>query len=151
MSLSASDVLSRASIHGPTGEINAELCWKAIEAAAVGRLAVVLDDKIHIFPLNYAVDGTKIYFRTAPGSKLIALKEPAQVALEIDAFDDVAAYSVVVKGRAIRVDSPAEVAAAEALQLEAWIPTLKLRWVRLSPMEVTGRVFRRGKEPIPYV
>lgn len=151
MTMSASDLLSRARVVGLVGEIDEELCWKAIESSDLGRLAVAQDEKIHIFPVNYAVNGTKIYFRTAPGSKLLAVKHPTQVALEIDAVDDTAAYSIVVKGRAVHVDSPSEVASAEELPLDAWIPTLKLRWVRIAPTEVTGRVFRRGTEPIPYV
>jgi nitroimidazol reductase NimA-like FMN-containing flavoprotein (pyridoxamine 5'-phosphate oxidase superfamily) len=151
MTMSASDVLARADIAGPVGSMGPELCWEALESNTLGRLAVALNDKIHIFPINYAVDGTKIYFRTAAGSKLLALKSRPEVALEIDAFDDDAAYSVVVKGRAAWVDSPAEVTAADALPLTAWIPTLKLRWVRIWPDEVTGRAFHRGEEPNPYV
>lgn len=149
--MQASEVLSRAAIDGVVGDVSPELCWEALESTSLGRLAVVEDDKIHIFPVNYVVDGSKIYFRTAPGSKLLALEANPHVALEIDAFDDDAAYSVVVKGRAAWVETPEEVAAADALPLTAWIPTLKLRWVRIWPAEVTGRVFRRGAEPNPYV
>ena len=151
MSMDASELLSRSGIDGVVGEISTELCWKALESTTLGRLAVAIDDEIHIFPINYAVDGAKIYFRTAAGSKLLALKEQPQVALEIDAFDDDAAYSVVVKGTAAWVETPTEVAAADALKLTAWLPTLKLRWVRIWPNEVTGRVFHRGTEPNPYV
>lgn len=151
MSMSATSLLARADVDGVVGEIRPELCWEALESNTLGRLAVEQDGAIHIFPINYVVDGAKIYFRTAMGSKLLALKTHAQVALEIDDFDDEAAYSVVVKGRAAALDSPSDVAAADALQLTAWIPTLKLRWVRIWPAEVTGRVFRRGMEVNPYV
>lgn len=151
MSMAASELLSRAGIEGAVGEISAELCWKALESTTLGRLAVAIDDQIHIFPINYAAAGARIYFRTAAGSKLVALKEHPHVALEIDAFDDQAAYSVVVKGAAAWVETPSEVSAADDLNLTAWIPTLKLRWVRIWPNEVTGRVFRRNEEPNPYV
>lgn len=151
MTMAASELLSRAGIDGVVGEISAELCWKALESNTVGRLALMQEDEIRIFPVNYVVDGEKIYFRTAAGSKLLALKEHPQVALEIDAFDDDAAYSVVVTGTAARVESPSEIAAADDLELTSWLPTLKLRWVRIRPREVTGRVFHRGAEPDPYV
>lgn len=151
MNMGASELLSRSGIDGAVGELSPELCWKALESNTLGRLAVMHEDEIHIFPINYAVDGAKIYFRTAAGSKLLALTDRPQVAMEIDAFDDDAAYSVVVKGGAEWVESPSEVAAADALPLTAWIPTLKLRWVRIWPSEVTGRVFQRGTEPNPYV
>jgi len=151
MTMNASELLARADITGAVGSIGPDLCWEALESNSLGRLAVVLEDKIHVFPINYTVDGTKIYFRTAGGSKLLALKTHPEVALEIDAVDDEAAYSVVVKGHAAWVDSLDEVAAAEALPLTPWIPTLKMRWVRIWAAEVTGRAFRRGEEPNPYV
>jgi nitroimidazol reductase NimA-like FMN-containing flavoprotein (pyridoxamine 5'-phosphate oxidase superfamily) len=152
MSIGARELRAITGTEGPVGEVSVEHCWKAIESAELGRLAVV--DPEHgprIFPLNFAVDGTAILFRTAPGSKLDALTHNSEVAFEIDEFDDEAAYSVVVSGRAERLESPTEIEAAEALPLHPWIPTLKLRWVRIRPTEVTGRVFLRGAEPNPYV
>ena len=151
MALTASDLLSRATATGPDGEVPLELCWTALEANALGRLAVELEGVIHIFPVNYVVHGATIYFRTALGSKLLAVKDNPLVAFEIDDVDDRAAYSIVVKGRAARVDSESEVAVADALPLRPWVPTLKLRWVRIWPSEVTGRCFRLGPEPDPYV
>lgn len=147
----ASEVLVRADPEGVVGEMGPELCWEALESNSLGRLAVARDETIDIFPINYAVDGATIYFRTAAGSKVGALATHSHVALEIDGFDDDAAYSVVVKGRAAVLDAPSDVAAADALPLSPWIPTLKLRWVRIWPAEVTGRVFRRGVEANPYV
>lgn len=151
MGMGASELVSRVSAAGTAGDIPLELCWTALEANALGRLAVELEGVIHIFPVNYVVDGATIYFRTALGSKLLAVKENPVVAFEIDEVDDHAAYSIVVKGRAAHVDSRSEVAAADALPLTPWVPTLKLRWARIWPSEVTGRCFRLGPEPDPYV
>lgn len=151
MGMSARQVLARAGIHGAVGELRSELCWEALESTTLGRLAVASEGRVDIFPINYVIDGTKIYFRTAPGSKLQALTAHSQVALEIDGFDDEAAFSVVVNGEAERVVSPSEIEAVDALPLTPWIPTLKLRWVRIRPTEITGRVFQRGVEPNPYV
>lgn len=152
MSMGAREFLAITGTDGPVGEASVELCWTAIEAADFGRIAVAgSEGDIRIFPINYVADGTTIFFRTAPGSKFDALTANAQVAFEIDGFDDEAAYSVVVTGRAERLESPAEIEAADALALRPWIPTLKLRWVRIRLSEVTGRAFRRGVEPNPYV
>ena len=152
MGISAREFRAMAGLRGTIGEVSPELCWVAIESNDLGRLAVIRPEgDVDIFPINYAVDGTKIYFRTAPGSKYDALTAQSPVALEIDGFDDDEAYSVVVKGRAERLESPSEIDAADALRLTPWIPTPKLRWVRIRPTEVTGRVFARGTEPDPYV
>jgi nitroimidazol reductase NimA-like FMN-containing flavoprotein (pyridoxamine 5'-phosphate oxidase superfamily) len=152
MTIGAREFRAITGTEGPVGEVSVEHCWTAIESAEFGRLAVV-DPEYgpRIFPINFAVDGTTILFRTAPGSKLDALTRNAEVAFEIDEFDDEAAYSVVVSGRAERLESPTEIEAADALPLTTWIPTLKLRWVRIRATEVTGRVFLRGAEPNPYV
>ena len=45
-----------------------------------------------------------IYLRTAPGTKLLELSINDHVALEIDHVSDIDAMSVVVKGRAERVE-----------------------------------------------
>lgn len=152
MSIGAREFLAITGVEGAVGEASVEHCWHAIESAEFGRLAVVDPDAgPRIFPVNFVVDGTTILFRTAPGSKVDALTRHAEVAFEIDGFDDEAAYSVVVSGRAERLESPNDIQAAESLPLTPWIPTLKLRWVRIRTTEVTGRVFRRGAEPNPYV
>lgn len=49
-----------------------------------GRLAFLADGQIEVFPVNYAFDGKKLYFRTAPGTKLLAAEAQAMVAFETD-------------------------------------------------------------------
>jgi nitroimidazol reductase NimA-like FMN-containing flavoprotein (pyridoxamine 5'-phosphate oxidase superfamily) len=135
----------------PVAVLTEEACWRALVASAVGRLAVVVADDIELFPVNYTTTDDRILFRTAPGSKLAALSAHPSVAFEIDGFDASAAFSVVVRGRAERVESQQEIDAADLLPLSPWIPTLKYRWVRIVPTEITGRVFRRDTEPERYV
>ena len=147
MVMGARELLATAGTDG-IGDVPVEQCWLAIESTDVGRLAVIRPQgDVDIVPINYAVDGTTLYFRTAPGSKFDALTRGAPVALEIDRFDEDAAYSIVVKGRAERLESPSEIAVADALPLAPWVPTVKLRWIRIRPTEVTGRVYARGTEP----
>jgi len=136
----------------PVATLTENACWRALEATTVGRIAIALGDgDIEVFPVNYTTTEGHILFRTAPGSKLLALAAHPRVAFEIDGFDDAAAFSVVVKGHAERIEHQQEVDAAELLPLAPWIPTLKYRWVRIVPTEVSGRVFRRGPEPERYV
>jgi nitroimidazol reductase NimA-like FMN-containing flavoprotein (pyridoxamine 5'-phosphate oxidase superfamily) len=126
-------------------------CWRALAATTVGRLAIAIAGEVEIFPVNYVTANDRILFRTAPGSKLLALTVHPRVAFEIDGFDAAAAFSIVVKGRAERVEDQREIDAADLLPLAPWIPTLKYRWVRIVPREVSGRVFRREPEPERYV
>ena len=132
---------------GEISELDAEDCWQILSATELGRIAASAGGSIDIFPVNYAVDDHAILFRTAPGTKLLELAINDRVAFEIDGHDEETAWSVVVKGHAERVERQSEMDAAEQLGLTPWIPTLKYRWVRIHPTEVTGRRFARGPEP----
>lgn len=131
----------------PVRVLEPEECWGMLRAAPMGRIALAAAGEVDIFPINFAVDGETIYFRTAPGTKLLELTVHDTVALEIDGFDDATAFSVVVKGRAEELQHGGEIDAAERLGLVPWAPTLKYRWVRITPTEVSGRTFTRGPEP----
>ena len=126
-------------------------CWNLLARRQLGRLAVAVNAEPDIFPVNYVVDGPRVLFRTAPGSKLAELAVNPRVAFEVDEFDETYAASVVLKGVAERIELQREIDAADALPLAPWIPTLKYRWVRIAPLSITGRRFERGPEPDRYV
>ena len=128
-------------------ELGAAECWALLAEAPYGRLALSVGDDVDILPINVVVHDGALYFRTAPGTKLAELAVNPRVAFEVDGFDDATAFSVVAKGVAERLERQADVDAAERLPLTPWIPTLKYRWVRIRPTEVTGRSFDRGPEP----
>ena len=69
------------------------------------------------------------------------------MAFETDHYDSDEAWSVVVKGMASVLDKQDEILAAEAIPLHSWVPTLKPVFVRIRPIEVSGRRFRFGPEP----
>lgn len=134
---------------GGITELPTDQCWQLLRSTSLGRIAVSAAGLVDIFPINYAVNeaARTMYFRTAPGTKLLELAINDHVALEIDGHDEFEAWSVVVKGRAERVERQSEMDAAERLGLEPWIPTLKYRWVRIDPIEISGRRFALGPEP----
>lgn len=125
-------------------------CWNMLARGELGRIAVLDDGRPDIFPVNYVTDGPRILFRTAPGSKLADIASNPDVAFEVDEHDDSAAASVVVRGVARRLQRQSEIDAADALTLSPWIPTLKYRWVRITPTSLSGRRFQRAPEPPRY-
>lgn len=131
----------------PIKQLSAEECWALLTANALGRLALSAGGQIDIFPINYHADGTSLLFRTAPGTKLAELTANNEVAVEIDHYTPVDAWSVVVKGTARELQTQTEIAEADKAPLEPWAPTLKYRFVRITPREVTGRYFERAEEP----
>ena len=54
---------------------------------------------------------------------------------------------MIVKGRAHVLSANAEILEAEEASLLPWPATLKPLYVRVIPLEITGRRFRFGPEP----
>ena len=125
-------------------------CWHLLGEAQMGRLAVAAEGEVDIFPLNFVVSAGALYFRTAPGEKLVQIAVHPTVAFEIDGYTADTAFSVVVKGVAERLERQSDIDEADLLPLSPWIPTLKYRWVRILPASVSGVSFRRGAEPDRY-
>jgi nitroimidazol reductase NimA-like FMN-containing flavoprotein (pyridoxamine 5'-phosphate oxidase superfamily) len=120
-------------------------CWALAREAVVGRLAVVVDDRPEIFPVNYLVDHGTVVFQTAAGVKLNAAVD-RPVAFEIDGYDASTgeAWSVVIKGIGREVTDLYEVLDAVGLPLETWHAGPKPRIVRIEADTVTGRRFPRA-------
>lgn len=125
-------------------------CWQRLAGHELGRLVTSVGGVLDIFPVNYTVDGRSIVFRTAEGSKLTELTINDQVLFEVDDHTHERAWSVVARGTASRLDTSAEVEAADALPLTPWIPTLKYNYVRIAVDTLSGRDFARGPEPDRY-
>jgi uncharacterized protein len=118
-------------------------CWTLLRTAAVGRLAVSRTNHPDIFPINFAIDHGTIVFRTAEGTKLAAAVEGTAVAFEADGYDPDKgdAWSVVIKGRAKKIEQMYELFDAMVLPLFPWHSAPKHHFVRIVPDEVSGRRF----------
>ncbi|MEP7036658.1 MAG: pyridoxamine 5'-phosphate oxidase family protein [Actinomycetota bacterium] len=131
-------------------ELSESESWTLLREAVVGRLAVIVDDRPDIFPVNHLVDLGSVVFRTGPGTKLDAAVEQ-QVAFEVDGYDleTSSAWSVVVKGNATRVKRLDDVLAVISLPPFAWHSAPKPHFIRIEPDSITGRRFevRGGARP----
>ncbi|MBO0841768.1 MAG: pyridoxamine 5'-phosphate oxidase family protein [Nocardioides sp.] len=120
--------------------LDEQQCWDFLRSQELGRLAFRLVDEVHIVPVNYAVDGRTLLFRTAPGDKLLSVALGGQVAFETDRLDDDVAESVVVRGTA-RLLEEDEAHRAELVALRPWVGTYKYNVVEIAPESVSGRSF----------
>jgi uncharacterized protein len=113
----------------------------ALKEYGVGRLAVV--DGLHpiILPVNYALDGDNVVFRTAAGTKLDLAVHRANVAFEVDHVDDElrSGWSVLIKGRAERVTNAHELARFDVRPQLPWAAGDRPNWVVIRPESITGR------------
>ena len=89
-----------ADINNPVTVLDEDHCWDLLASAQVGRLATAVDRTPEIFPVNYAVDGESIVFRSAEGSKLLEIVLNDQVAFEADGWTDDEGWSVICRGTA---------------------------------------------------
>ena len=121
--------------------------WARLRSHSVGRVVTRVGDVIDIFPINYVVDGHSLVLRTAEGTKLAEMVISSEVLFEVDHVDDRVAWSVVVRGSARRLETEADIAAAERLTLQPLVPTLKRNFVRITATSISGREFVLGPEP----
>lgn len=119
-------------------------CWALLREQELGRLAFRLGEGVQITPVNYAVDGDRIIFRTAEGTKLTALHECPEVAFEVEHSTDEAAMSVVARGRAVQLHGD-EALMADQLRLRPWFFTVKEHVIAIEVTEVSGRFFYLSK------
>jgi len=126
----------------PMREMRSAECWERIGQAPYGRVGTVAAGEMDIFPVNHGVDRHSIVFRTAPGTKLLALTIHRKVLFEVDGVDGDEVFSVVVKGDAHEFEDEHEVEEAERLGVFTWAPGRKNRWVRINPRDIQGRAFK---------
>jgi nitroimidazol reductase NimA-like FMN-containing flavoprotein (pyridoxamine 5'-phosphate oxidase superfamily) len=123
-------------------ELGVDECLELLRHHRVGRLAVATPDGPAIFPVNYALGGDRVVFRTDLGTKLegSALR---RVAFEIDEYDDEArtGWSVVVEGVGTEISDAIdpESVALQALELHPFAPGPKSHLVEIHPRVISGR------------
>jgi nitroimidazol reductase NimA-like FMN-containing flavoprotein (pyridoxamine 5'-phosphate oxidase superfamily) len=111
-----------------------------LEETPLGRIAVNSGALPAILPVHYRMLDGSIVFRTAPGMKLTAAACGAIVAFEIDHADLAArtGWSVLVLGEARRIDDPATLARAKALDLRPWFGSRDY-YVQIEIGRLSGR------------
>jgi nitroimidazol reductase NimA-like FMN-containing flavoprotein (pyridoxamine 5'-phosphate oxidase superfamily) len=120
-------------------------CMKLMNGhpSRVGRIALAGPRPV-IFPVNYAIDGDDVVFRTDPGTKFHAAVHKAFVAFEVDWVEPTweIGWSVVVRGQAELVEDPSEVARLSELPIVPWATGDKPHFVRVETKLISGRRLR---------
>jgi len=116
-------------------------CFGLLELGGIGRVGFASADGIMMLPVNFAVMGKAIIFRTAPDT-LLALYANGQVSFEVDHLDRAlrAGWSVLVHGHAHRISDEREVQRIEdRTHLEPWAAGARDVYVRIAPTRISGR------------
>jgi len=133
--------------HSGIEVIGEEECLRLLAGEEIGRLAVVIGATPMILPVNYALDGHDIVFRTMPGSRLDLGQGHA--AFEVDDFDTVnkAGWSVLVTGHLEEVSwyQAKDMRRLQELAVTPWAGGDRHLWLRLRPSYITGRIVRESE------
>ena len=132
---------------GPVAVLSDDESWDLISGVHLGRLVTVLEGRPEIFPVNFVVQRRTILFRSAEGTKLFSTVMNDHVLFEADDHGVAEGWSVIIRGTAELLYGSDDIQEAEKAGLYPWIPTQKLRFVRVTPTDVTGRRFEFGPEP----
>jgi uncharacterized protein len=130
-------------IPGVLEEIEERECWRLLGTQPVGRIAVIVGHYPLVFPVNHAVDGHNIFFRTGAGTKLWAIHR-SNVTFEVDELDLInhTGWSVMVRGAARELSlerNPELVARAEFSGAAPWVAGKRDVIVRIVADSITGR------------
>jgi nitroimidazol reductase NimA-like FMN-containing flavoprotein (pyridoxamine 5'-phosphate oxidase superfamily) len=116
-------------------------CFGLLEPGGIGRVGFASADGIMMLPVNFAVTGKAIIFRTAPDT-LLAVYADGQLSFEVDRLDEAlhAGWSVLVHGHAHTVTDERDVKRLEdQTHLEPWAAGARDVYVRIVPGRISGR------------
>lgn len=129
-------------------ELTVEECLELLETQRVGRVGLVTEAGLRIFPVNYTVFEDTIVFRTLPYGVIANSAHGAEVAFEVDDLDDElrSGWSVLAVGRCTRVEDPDTVRLIRAERdVEPWAAGQRILYFQVSWVDLTGR--RVGPTP----
>ena len=120
-------------------------CLELLATAAVGRVGLLVNGRPEVLPVNYALDGDTVVFRTAEGTVLNEASLSI-VAFEVDHLDpaDHSGWSVLLQGTAQEMSDAIDPTSERLrrLALITWAPGKRQRWFQVRPDKITGRRLR---------
>ncbi len=121
--------------------LTAAECYELLLPGGVGRIAFTTPSGPVVLPVNYAMSGQTVIFRTAPDT-LLAGALDCLAGFEVDHIDDTLSqgWSVLVTGRATKVTSETEVRRLERhIGVQPWAAGARDVYVRVTPHKISGR------------
>ncbi len=143
--MSIHDDSPAASTHQRFDELSAAECLHLLAGRTVGRLGFTGPRGPQILPINHAVRGREVVFRTAAYNSIAGYVRGSRVAFEADEIDETTrtGWSVLVVGMARPITEPDEL--VEVWRHEGpkpWAPGTRTLYMAISPERITGRRIR---------
>ncbi len=137
-------------------ELSVEECLSLLGQHVAGRIGLRTPRGLRIFPVNYAMFGKVIVFRTLAYGEIADNAHEAEMCFELDELDHEhqRGWSVLAVGRSRRVDDHGEVRQIRGeWDPLPWVDGQRNLYFRLDWTELTGRQLgmpaRPGLVPVP--
>ena len=131
--------------------LTAEECFALLRSDTVGRVVYTADALPAVTPLNYALDGRSIVFRTMATSRLATAIRDSVVAFEVDHIDRATqcGWSVVATGVARACEDSDARDRLSRLGVRPWVAGPRDLFFVVTPQIVTGLRVGRGASGRP--
>lgn len=126
----------------PLIELTTEECLSLLSTRSAGRIALQTPAGLRIYPVNYALFGDAVVFRTLPYGEIANNAHDADIAFQVDELDHDhrRGWSVLATGKALRVEDPGEVQLIrEEWDPEPWADGQRNLYLKLEWADLTGR------------
>jgi transcriptional regulator with XRE-family HTH domain len=124
--------------------MTAQECAARLAPGGIGRFLFLAERGPVAVPVNYAMLGANVVFRTDDRTAAAGAVGQQKVSFDVDHFDEALreGWSVLVSGAASILTQPQDLREAEQLGIEPWAGGKRNAYVRLVPAEVSGRRIR---------
>ena len=125
-------------------------CMSKLAAGSVGRIAVTSRALPAIIPVNFALSGRTIVFRTEPEGMLAKATEDSVVAFEVDdvAVDGRSGWSVLAVGVARHITDGSELVRALETRLSSAVGPGRNQFVAITIGQLTGRAVQAAPDTL---
>jgi hypothetical protein len=136
----------RAGPHPVLETLTQEQCKDHLVAGGVGRVVFSAERGPVALPVNFRFVDGRVVFRTQPTASP-AITAGAVVSFEVDRIDEAMSegWSVLVSGRAQRVEDRTELGKLALVGIEPWAGGQREAVIRIEIDEISGRAIRQGR------
>ncbi len=122
-------------------ELDPEECFRLLASQHLGRVGLIVVGQPMVLPVNYALIGHSVVFRTARNSSFDRVVRGADVVFEIDHADPAyhSGWSVLGRGRAAGVEETVDLDALNHAVMRPWARREPPGWIAIHLTHVTGR------------
>jgi transcriptional regulator with XRE-family HTH domain len=134
----------RACPHPRLDGLSKEQCEAHLSGGGVGRFVFLAERGPVALPVNFRLVEGDVVFRTrATGS--LAAAAGATVSFEVDHIDEAMSegWSILISGRARRVDDPSEIEQPTWLGIQPWPGGHREAIIRIETTKISGRTIRQ--------